>query len=82
MSQPESAPVLDRIASAFTAAGLTAEEFAHVTGRDPARLTGILAGTRSASSLDLALIAETTGTTVDWLLHDTPAPVIIACTTD
>lgn len=79
MPQPESTPVLDRITTAVTSTGLTTEEFAHLAEIAPGRLTGILSGSRRASSLDLALLAETADVTVDWLLSGTPDPVILCC---
>jgi hypothetical protein len=60
--------ITERIAGLIEASGLTAQEFAQRAQLDEARLINALNGLRRFSSLDVALIAEFTETTVDWLI--------------
>ncbi|GAA0969911.1 hypothetical protein GCM10009555_017880 [Acrocarpospora macrocephala] len=59
-----------RVRQLFEERGLTAAEFAVLADLDPGVIEGGLSGTRSFTSLDLALIAEAHGVTVGWLLGD------------
>lgn len=79
MSQPDSTNILTRVTDAVSSTGMTAEGFASAAGIAPDRLTDILNGDRAASSLDVALIAETAAVTVEWLLTGQPEPTIFVC---
>lgn len=60
--------VIDRVRRVMEAASLSQGAFAEKVGLTPDKLSKSLAGVRRFTSLDLALIAEEGGTTVDWLL--------------
>lgn len=70
MSRNEAPPltIVERISGLIAASGLTPHEFAQRAQLDEARLINALTGLRRFSSLDVALIAEFTETTVDWLI--------------
>ncbi|MDR7381915.1 helix-turn-helix domain-containing protein [Promicromonospora iranensis] len=57
-----------RVRQAIEKSGLTQADFATKVRLTPDKLSKSLNGTRRFTTLDLALIAETAGTTVDWLL--------------
>jgi Zn-dependent peptidase ImmA (M78 family)/transcriptional regulator with XRE-family HTH domain len=59
---------LDRVRSVIAELGITQKLFALKIGLDESKLTKSLNGTRRFSSLELALIAETGGRTVEWIL--------------
>ncbi|MFS8203093.1 helix-turn-helix domain-containing protein [Streptomyces sp. CWNU-52B] len=63
---PES--VIARVRSVIEAASMSQAAFAEKVGLTPDKLSKSLAGVRRFTSLDLALIAEAGGRTVDWLL--------------
>ncbi|WP_431954509.1 ImmA/IrrE family metallo-endopeptidase [Actinacidiphila sp. bgisy167] len=60
--------VIARVRSVMDAAAVTKAAFARSVGLTPDKLSKSLTGVRRFTSLDLALIAEAGGTTVDWLL--------------
>ncbi|MET7378353.1 XRE family transcriptional regulator [Streptomyces sp. NPDC005526] len=60
--------VRDRVRKVMDAASLSQAAFAERVGLSPDKLSKSLSGVRRFSSLDLARIAEATGTTVDYLL--------------
>ncbi|MBP2362873.1 MULTISPECIES: helix-turn-helix domain-containing protein [Streptomyces] len=60
--------VIDRVRGVMDAASLSQTAFAERVGLSPDKLSKSLSGVRRFSSLDLARIAEATGTTVDYLL--------------
>ncbi|WP_235989399.1 helix-turn-helix domain-containing protein [Streptomyces ureilyticus] len=60
--------VIDRVRRVMEAASMSQAAFAEKVGLTPDKLSKSLAGVRRFSSLDLALIAEAGGRTVDWLL--------------
>jgi Zn-dependent peptidase ImmA (M78 family) len=57
-----------RVKQVMAASGLSQADFAESVGLDGPKLSKALAGKRRFSSLELALVAEVGGTTVDWLL--------------
>ncbi|MEV0283504.1 XRE family transcriptional regulator [Kribbella sp. NPDC050820] len=57
-----------RIRSAIRTSGLTQQSLANAIGLDPTALSKVLSGKRRLSGLELALVAEATGTPVDVLL--------------
>jgi Zn-dependent peptidase ImmA (M78 family)/transcriptional regulator with XRE-family HTH domain len=57
-----------RVADVIGRSGLKQGEFAALIGIDAAKLSKSLRGVRRFTSLDLAMIAERGGVTVDWLL--------------
>ncbi|MEU6339833.1 ImmA/IrrE family metallo-endopeptidase [Streptomyces sp. NPDC046977] len=60
--------VIERVRTVMDAAAMTKAAFARTVGLTPDKLSKSLSGVRRFTSLDLALIAEAGGTTVDWLL--------------
>ncbi|MGC5563177.1 helix-turn-helix domain-containing protein [Streptomyces sp. FR-108] len=60
--------VIDRVRRVMEAASMSQAAFAEKVGLTPDKLSKSLAGVRRFTSLDLALIAEAGGRTVDWLL--------------
>lgn len=60
--------VITRVRTVMDAAAMTKAAFARSVGLTPDKLSKSLSGVRRFTSLDLALIAEAGGTTVDWLL--------------
>ncbi|MEU1620908.1 ImmA/IrrE family metallo-endopeptidase [Streptomyces sp. NPDC005722] len=60
--------VIERVRTVMDAAAMTKAAFARTVGLTPDKLSKSLSGVRRLTSLDLALIAEAGGTTVDWLL--------------
>jgi Zn-dependent peptidase ImmA (M78 family)/transcriptional regulator with XRE-family HTH domain len=60
--------VINRVREVMDAASMTQAAFAERIGLTPDKLSKSLKGVRRFSSLDLALIAEAGGRTVDWLL--------------
>ncbi|GGK93246.1 hypothetical protein GCM10010094_62600 [Streptomyces flaveus] len=60
--------MIDRVRRVMEAASTSQAAFAEKVGLTPDKLSKSLAGVRRFTSLDLALIAETGGRTVDWLL--------------
>ncbi|MEU4090772.1 ImmA/IrrE family metallo-endopeptidase [Streptomyces sp. NPDC026673] len=60
--------VIERVRTVMDAAAMTKAAFARSVGLTPDKLSKSLSGVRRFTSLDLALIAEAGGTTVDWLL--------------
>ncbi|MFE2543723.1 ImmA/IrrE family metallo-endopeptidase [Actinacidiphila glaucinigra] len=63
--------VITRVRTVVDAAAMTKAAFARSVGLTPDKLSKSLSGVRRFTSLDLALIAEAGGTTVDWLLTGT-----------
>ncbi|MFB7289219.1 ImmA/IrrE family metallo-endopeptidase [Actinacidiphila glaucinigra] len=63
--------VITRVRTVVEAAAMTKAAFARSVGLTPDKLSKSLSGVRRFTSLDLALIAEAGGTTVDWLLTGT-----------
>ncbi|MFG2299771.1 ImmA/IrrE family metallo-endopeptidase [Actinacidiphila glaucinigra] len=63
--------VIERVRTVVDAAAMTKAAFARSVGLTPDKLSKSLSGVRRFTSLDLALIAEAGGTTVDWLLTGT-----------
>lgn len=70
--------IADRVRSLIEQRDQTQSAFAAEIGLDPTKLSKSLSGIRRFASLDLALIAETCGVTVDWLLTGEEAPVALA----
>lgn len=68
----------DRVRELLAASGLTQRAFAEKVGIEPTKLSKSLNGARRFSSLDLALLAEAGGVTVDWLLTGSDTPVAMA----
>jgi hypothetical protein len=60
----------DRVRKVIADSGLTVCEFAGRAEMGPERLEVALRGERGLTSLDVALIAETSGHSVLWLLGD------------
>jgi hypothetical protein len=60
--------VIARVRTVMDAAAMTKAAFARSVELTPDKLSKSLSGVRRFTSLDLALIAEAGGTTVDWLL--------------
>ncbi|MGA5158930.1 helix-turn-helix domain-containing protein [Streptomyces pseudogriseolus] len=60
--------VIERVRKVMDAASLSQAAFADRIGLSPDKLSKSLGGVRRFSSLDLARIAEATGTTVDYLI--------------
>ncbi|MBQ0848880.1 ImmA/IrrE family metallo-endopeptidase [Streptomyces sp. BH-SS-21] len=60
--------VIDRVRRVIEATSVSQAAFAEKVGLTPDKLSKSLAGVRRFTSLDLALIAEAGGRTVDWLL--------------
>ncbi|MER5220818.1 helix-turn-helix domain-containing protein [Streptomyces flaveus] len=60
--------VIDRVRRVMETASTSQAAFAEKVGLTPDKLSKSLAGVRRFTSLDLALIAEVGGRTVDWLL--------------
>lgn len=58
----------DRVRQLIEESGQTQEAFGAAVGLDGPKLSKALSGKRRFSSLDLASIADATGSTVDWLL--------------
>lgn len=70
--------IAERVRSLIEQRDQTQSAFAAEIGLDPTKLSKSLSGVRRFSSLDLALIAETCGVTVDWLLTGDDVPVAVA----
>lgn len=64
--------LVGRVGDVLRTTGLRANELAAQIGLDPSKFSKSMNGRRSFSSLELALIAEVGGTTVDWLLTGRP----------
>lgn len=64
----EAGGLIGRVTEVLTRSGLSKKEFADRIGIDGSKLAKSLADRRRFTSLELALIAELDGTTVDWLL--------------
>lgn len=62
--------VVDRIQQAWAAADDAAGRLAALAADETTRMKAVIDGERRATSLDLALIGEACGVTVDWLLGD------------
>ncbi|WP_329276986.1 helix-turn-helix domain-containing protein [Streptomyces sp. NBC_01451] len=62
------ADLIERVLEVIGRAGPTQAAQAERLGMTPDKLSKSLNGTRRFNSLELALLAEATGTTVDWLL--------------
>ncbi|MET9968644.1 XRE family transcriptional regulator [Streptomyces sp. NPDC006356] len=60
--------VIDRVRRVMETASMSQAAFAEKVGLTPDKLSKSLKGVRRFTSLDLALIAEVGGRTVDWLL--------------
>ncbi|HEX6685497.1 MAG TPA: hypothetical protein VF062_22110, partial [Candidatus Limnocylindrales bacterium] len=78
-----SGPLIDRVRAVIQQVAESHTAFAAMVGISKDKLSKSLAGSRRFTSLELALIAEAGGVTVDWLLTGkTPArPSIAARTT-
>ncbi len=61
-------PVIGRIRQIIDESGEQQQVIAERIGIDPSKLTKSLSGTRRFTSLELALLAQLGGRTVDWLL--------------
>jgi len=71
--------VIARVNEVIGLSSLTKKDFASVIGIDGPKLTKSLAGNRRFTSLELALVAEQGGTTVDWLLNgDSTRELVLA----
>lgn len=68
----------DRVRQLITAMGVTQGAFADKVGIEATKLSKSLNGTRKFSSLDLALLAEAGGVTVDWLLTGADTQILMA----
>ncbi|MFC3743966.1 XRE family transcriptional regulator [Paractinoplanes deccanensis] len=74
---PVSPEVLrDRIRSAMAADAMTQQALARAIGLDPTALSKALNGARNFKSLEIALIAEQLGVSVQHLLSESPTPAI------
>ncbi len=65
-------PLISRVREAIASTSLTQDAFAAAIGTTPDKLSKSLNGKRKFTTLELALVAEATGRTVDWLLNGTP----------
>ncbi|MFD7408354.1 helix-turn-helix domain-containing protein [Streptomyces sp. NPDC059866] len=76
--------VIDRVRRVMEAASMSQAAFAEKVGLTPDKLSKSLKGVRRFTSLDLALIAEAGGRTVDWLLtgREPSRPSLAARTAD
>jgi len=70
--------IADRVRQLIAASGMTQGAFAEHVGIETTKLSKSLNGTRKFSSLDLALLAESRGVTVDWLLTGAETHVAMA----
>ncbi len=70
--------IADRVRSLIEQRDQTQSAFAAEIDLDPTKLSKSLSGVRRFAALDLALIAETCGVTVDWLLTGEDPPVAVA----
>jgi Zn-dependent peptidase ImmA (M78 family) len=68
----------ERVREVIRGSGLTDAQFAKQIEMDPTKLSKSLSGARRFTSFELATIASTGGTTIDWLLGGTATPVAIA----
>jgi len=68
--------LISRIRSAMAEAGVTQQRLADAIGINATALSKALSGTRAFKSLEVALIAEQLGLSVQALLSDSPAPAI------
>jgi Zn-dependent peptidase ImmA (M78 family)/transcriptional regulator with XRE-family HTH domain len=70
----------DRVLRVVERSGLRQGEFAALVGMDPTKLSKSLSGVRRFTSLELAVIADHGGVTVDWLLtgQGRPLPAVAA----
>ncbi|EPH03292.1 hypothetical protein HMPREF1531_01351 [Propionibacterium sp. oral taxon 192 str. F0372] len=59
---------VERVRQLISSTGMTQTAFAELVGIEKSKLSKSLKGTRKFSSLDLAMLAEAGGVTVDWLL--------------
>ena len=60
--------MIDRIAALIKDSGLTQGDFGRRTGIEASKLSKSLGGLRRFTSLEIARIAQESGTTVDWIL--------------
>jgi Zn-dependent peptidase ImmA (M78 family)/transcriptional regulator with XRE-family HTH domain len=76
-------PLVSRVREAIASTGLTQDALAAAINTTSDKLSKSLNGKRKFTTLELALIAETTGCTVDWLLNGTSVeqPAMAARTT-
>ncbi|WP_309127105.1 ImmA/IrrE family metallo-endopeptidase [Microbacterium sp.] len=71
--------VIARVNDVIERSSLTKKDFASAIGIDGPKLAKSLAGKRRFTSLELALVAEQGGTTVDWLLNgDSTRELVLA----
>ena len=70
--------IADRVRELIGQRGLTQAAFAAEIGMDATKLSKSLSGVRRFSSLDLALIAEAGGVSVDWLVTGDEQPLAAA----
>lgn len=70
--------IADRVRELIGDRGLTQAAFAAEIGLDATKLSKSLSGVRRFSSLDLALIAEASGVSVDWLVTGDEQPLAAA----
>lgn len=80
--------VIVRVRAALAVSGQSVETLTldgePITEDRRVRFAQALAGSRLFSSLDLAIIADSTGTTVDWLIsgNERATPIIRVCVAD
>ena len=79
-TSPVDTPIVDRVRELIQRSGLTQKDFAEHIDLEPDRLSKSLSGRRNFSSFELALIAQRSGVTVDWILTGAvpAAPAIAA----
>ncbi|MET8147025.1 XRE family transcriptional regulator [Actinoplanes sp. NPDC049668] len=68
--------LISRIRSAMNSAGLSQQSLAQAIGIDPSALSKALGGVRNFKSLEVALIAERLGVSVQSLLSDSAEPTV------
>lgn len=70
--------IAERVRDLIAQSGHTQVTFAARLGMDPTKLSKSLSGVRRFSSLELALIAEASGVSVDWLVTGEEPPLAAA----
>jgi len=71
--------LVSRVREVMAAMGLTQEEFASTIHTTPDKLSKSLGGKRNFTTLELALVAKSSGKTMDWLLTGiTPERPVLA----
>lgn len=74
--------LIERVRQVLQTSGLNQTDFADLIATTPDRLSKSLNGTRKFTTTELALAAQSAGTTIDWLLtgKHKPAPSVAART--